>query len=139
MEFNTWIDPSSTEIMGEVTVSLDDETYANGVFGPSQLIVEYLQERGMYELAFLIEDTPGIVGYITGVEVDEELKRRGIGTKMLKKVLAVMRDRDVQTVWLHAQSSHHTTHANLRDFYERLGFYRISDSLDWYPVYTKEL
>ncbi len=122
---------------GEINVFDDewDDIYLAAVYGPSRVVADYLNEQGFRLLALHLPSRKKI-GYISGMEVAEEARGRGIGSEMMGLALAAMAKLGVSEVYLHAQPEY-GRREDLMRFYQRHGFVYIFDEL--YPVMVRQL
>jgi GNAT superfamily N-acetyltransferase len=112
-----------------------DDIYLAAVYGTGNKVADYLNEQGFRLLALHLPPRKR-VGYISGMEVSEPARGRGIGSEMLTRALTALHDLGVREVYLHAQPEHGHLDDLLR-FYERHGFTYIFDEL--YPVMVRKL
>ena len=113
-------------------VLLNDRTYIEAIHGTPDELANILCGRTHWfcGLAGLIK-TSGIsaAAYLSGIEVAEEQRGRGIGTAMLRAVLDRLRQLSIPEIYLHAASPASA------DFFAREGFMRVTCCMeDVFPV-----
>jgi ribosomal-protein-alanine N-acetyltransferase len=98
-----------------------------------------LLDRPGLELLVLEDEHEGVVGYavlwcvldqgeLANVAVTPRLRGRGLGAKLLSRILEVARDRGVETVYLEVRAS------NVRalELYHRFGFSEVGRRTGYY-------
>jgi GNAT superfamily N-acetyltransferase len=139
--------PDVTEIEiydedGELSVNLDDGSYAVVWYGSrKQVLARLLQAEGERdasvretERAFRRAPPRAKVAYLASIELTEEARGRGLGTRVVQRLLEACRTRGVKLVVLHALRS--------AGFWRRLGFVELAPEdreLDFMPGMMRQL
>lgn len=111
----------------------------------SRVTITWIAEEDGQLAGFAIADceweSGGVAAYIQTIEVLPAMRRRGIGAELLRRVEDSMRERGVQTIWLHVDSEN----AAAIRLYESHGFACEGRKEGYYPqaraalVYRKKL
>ena len=110
--------------VGSIDIWQDKYTYLGSYIGRPKPLSKLLDEFEWPGLAAYVATLPGtsIVGYLTGMEVDEAKRGRGIGTEMVEWTLKNREQAGVDQVFLHREQGTDTPDEALGDWYARLGF-----------------
>lgn len=113
------------EDRSQVVSFVDDRTYALAIHGEPGDIARHLDGYSFGGLAAMLRslDEP-YVAYVSSIMVADELRGRGIGTSLLRKLLARLRQLGIPEVYLHAASP------AAEDFFAREGFVRMTCCAD---------
>lgn len=105
-------------------------------FGAPKALGHRLTEWGFEGLGWDLGRQKSLVAYLSGIQVDPSVRRRGVGSSIIFRLLAILRERQVRRLFLHAQGTPETPLEALEAFYGRLGFEaRDCGHPDVYPVY----
>lgn len=96
---------------------------AEGYWGSPRILSEFLEAQYAYGLSDIVSDEKrGPIAVLYGLEVAEPLRRRGIGSMLVKETMDFFRERKVRRVYVQASEELGVMEEALMAFYERLGF-----------------
>lgn len=93
--------PSSPQGIGTVYVIVEgvDDTYAEAVFGSPAALAAFLDKDEWFDLANKVREEGSPAAYLTGMEVEEGMRGRGVGSKMLRSILGELDRQGVKATW----------------------------------------
>lgn len=130
-------DPLHAGDPAEIHINLaDSDSSLVAYFGPAQELGHLLIEWGFEGLGESLGRQKSPVAYLSSIEVEPSLRRRGLGSLMVLRLLQHLEQHKVRRVFLHAQGTPGTPLEALEAFYGRLGFELMERCAgDIYPVY----
>lgn len=111
------------EELGEITIGLNDGSYANAYVGSPATVAEYLDDArfpGLSKQVAVLRSS--LVGYVSAVEVMPGRRRRGVGSLLVRALMETLADLGARYAFLHAATSAGTSEGALAAFYDGLGF-----------------
>lgn len=133
--------PESAGELGEIFLkAADGGSSLAAYFGPAKELGHRLNEWGFEGLGRWLGRQKSKVAYLSGIQVDPSVRRRGIGSLMILRLLRDLEGRKVRQLLLHAQGTPGTPLEVLEAFYGRLGFEAVDVGFgDIYPVYRLDV
>ena len=124
IEYDVFVEPpAASGQVGEIAINVGDGFYIAGTFGSRRAVRDYLKDNEFFGLSrYVAHLKKDRIGYISGMEVPRDLRRRGYGSALLRTVLEELRKKKIQVVVLHASPSVGISARDLYSFYERHGF-----------------
>lgn len=97
-----------------------------------QIHLGAFDEEGRLIGCVLLLPAAGGPARIRQMAVDEEYRRRGVGTELMRRIEALAREMGIRRLTMHARLS-------AQDFYERLGYRTVSDVFQEVTIPHREM